>query len=68
MVLNGVAFKRNTQALEQVMAAVDRIEKQLGEDLAIRMDASSTILREILEEIRAQSQAIFILIDRVPPP
>jgi hypothetical protein len=28
------------------------------------MDATSTNLREILEEIRAQGQAIFTLIDR----
>ncbi len=42
------------------MAAVERIEKQL--------DDSSTRLDEILEEVRAQSQAIFILIDRAPPP
>lgn len=31
MVLNGVALKRNTQAFEQMIAVVDRIEKQLGE-------------------------------------
>jgi hypothetical protein len=29
-----------------------------------RMDASSTGLNEILDEVRAQSQAIFVLIDR----
>jgi hypothetical protein len=53
------ALKRDTQIFERTMAAVERIEKQL--------DASSTRLDEI-EEVRAQSQAIFILIDRVPPP
>jgi len=57
---NGKALKRNTQIFERTMAAVEQIEKQL--------DDSSTRLDEILEEIRAQSQAIFILIDRVPPP
>ncbi len=103
MVLNGVALKRNTQAFEQVIAVVDRIEKQLGEhkqlveenevlirgmtqrnekavqdllrrdakfaeEMAQHMDVTSTNLREILGEMRAQSQAIFILIDRSPPP
>ena len=54
------ALKRDPQAFERTMAAVERIEK--------RLDATSTRLNEILEEVRAQSQAIFILIDRVPPP
>ncbi len=54
------ALKRDTQTFERTMAAVERIEKQL--------DASSARLNEILEEVRAQSQAILILIDRVPPP
>lgn len=42
------------------MVAVEQIEKQ--------MDALSTRLNEILDEVRAQSQAMFILIDRLPPP
>jgi exonuclease VII small subunit len=55
-----MALKPITQVFERTMAAVEQIEKQL--------DDSSMRLDEVLEEVRAQSQAIFILIDRAPPP
>jgi hypothetical protein len=42
------------------MAALNQMEE--------RLKASSMRMNEILDEVRAQSQAIFILIDRVPPP
>jgi hypothetical protein len=58
--VNDTALKRNTGIFERAMAAVEQIEKQ--------MDASSTRLNEIFDEVRAQSQAIFILIDRLPSP
>ncbi len=58
--LNDVELKRYIQVFEETMVALNRIEGQVK--------ASSTRLNEVLEEVRAQSQAIFILIDRVPPP
>lgn len=58
--LDDLELKRNTQILEEALAALNRMEE--------RLEASSTRLNEILDEVRAQSQAIFILIDRVPPP
>lgn len=58
--LNDMELKRNTQVLEEAMAALNQMEE--------RLKASSTRLNEILDEVRAQSQAIFILIDLVPPP
>lgn len=51
---NAMALKPITQIFERTMVAVEQIEKQL--------DDSSTRLDEVLEEVRAQSQAIFILI------
>jgi hypothetical protein len=58
--LNDAELKRYIQVFKETMVALNQIEEQVK--------ASSTRLSEVLEEVRAQSQAIFILIDRVPPP
>ena len=60
MGLNDAELKRYIQVFKETLVALGQIEEQVK--------ASSTRLSEVLEEVRAQSQAIFILIDRVPPP
>lgn len=65
--LTGVALERNARVFEQVMAAMDQVERQLNAQVR-QLEAASRSLSELLEETRAQSQAIFILIDRLPPP
>jgi len=62
-----VVLRRDIQAFERVMTAVDQIEAQLTRQER-QLEVSLGALSELLEEVRAQSQAIFILIDRLPPP
>jgi ABC-type transporter Mla subunit MlaD len=64
---NDAVLARNGQAFERVVAGMDRIKKQLDAH-GRQLEASSGSLSEILEEVRAQSQTIFILIDRLSPP
>lgn len=54
----------------RLVASLAQVEKQLDEqtELLRRIDAGLSGLDELLDELRAQSQAIFILIDRLPPP
>ena len=49
--LNDMELKRNTQVLEEAMAALNQMEE--------RLKASSTRLNEILDEVRAETTSHF---------
>jgi ABC-type transporter Mla subunit MlaD len=53
--------------LARLLEATDALFQQSDEQ-ASRLEAVITQLDELVMESKAQSQAIFILIDRLPPP
>jgi hypothetical protein len=56
----------HSDAADALALVIERLDEQM--DVLKRMDAGFSGLDELLDELRAQSQAIFILIDRMPPP
>jgi len=54
--------------LAQLLEEATRALLQQGDEQASLIEAVMAQLDELAEESKAQSQAIFILIDRLPPP